>query len=192
MQTPRRGLALGRGQARLSQSRRAPCSISHSQAAVRPRLGPSVPPKGREERARRGARAQARDLLLAGRMHAPASSALLPSLEECLTDVLTLIEGLDAHELRTSRLTRQAVRLRFLAGASGIAALTGPDPRLHVELDPQGWAAAAWALRAGDEAAYALLHDAVLALVPSTLSWVRVYRSRLGVAYEQSTSPKIL
>jgi hypothetical protein len=173
MQTPRRGLALGRGQARLSQSRRAPCSISHSQAAVRPRLGPSVPPKGREERARWGARAQARDLLLAGRMHAPASSALLPSLEECLTDVLTLIEGLDAHELRTSRLTRQAVRLRFLAGASGIAALTGPDPRLYVELD-------------------ALLHDAVLALVPSTLSWVRVYRSRLGVAYEQSTSPKIL
>jgi hypothetical protein len=123
-------------------------------------------------------------------MHAPQNPALLTSIEECLTDVLTLIEGFDAQDLRSSRLTRQAVRLRFLASAAGIAALTGPDPRLYGELDTQGWAAAAWALRAGDEAAYALLHDTVIALVPSTLSWVRVYRSRAVLGSHVSAAEK--
>jgi hypothetical protein len=106
-------------------------------------------------------------------------AALLKTIEETGTGVLTLVEGLQDSELLASRLTRAEVvrQLRLLAESAMALPieLRGGMP----EVDWAGIGAAGKAL-AGP--AGAALDDALVfasqALVPATLMWMRVYKEQ--------------
>jgi hypothetical protein len=106
-------------------------------------------------------------------------AALLKTIEETGTGVLTLVEGLQDSELLASRLTRAEVvrQLRLLAESAMALPieLRGGMP----EVDWAGIGAAGKALAGPGGAA---LDDALVfasqALVPATLMWMRVYKEQ--------------
>lgn len=104
------------------------------------------------------------------------TAALLKSVQQSGEDALVLVEGLEAGEFCRSRLTRQAVCRLLAAMADALQALPQDTAQQMPEIDWPGWRALAPALvspsPAGDEAAWA----ATQVLVPTTLSWLRVYQ----------------
>ncbi len=106
-----------------------------------------------------------------------ATGALLGIVEQSGAGIATLTEGLEREELQRSRLTRAEVQRLLLAMADSLGAL---DPGVRAampELDWDGWAALAPALRGpAGEALDDALAFGHASLVPATLLWLRVYR----------------
>lgn len=96
-------------------------------------------------------------------------------IEEAGSAVLTLTEGLEEAEFLRSRLTRPEVRRQVQAIAATTANLPAEVQSLLPEIDWDGWAVTARQLRSGGDDGEALWF-AVTALIPATLSWLRVYR----------------
>lgn len=101
------------------------------------------------------------------------------AVEAAAEAVLTLTESLEPAEFLRSRLTRQEVtrQLRLIMTALGGAST---DTRAAIpELDYDAWALTATRLDAADPATCNdALWFAITALTPTTLSWLRLYRSR--------------
>lgn len=110
-------------------------------------------------------------------MNRIATSALLALVEQAGMAVVTLAEGLDAADLRRSRLTRTELlrQLRVLARSALAVPLAAREGM--PELDWDGWRALSLRLQAdhGEDVDEALWF-AVSSLVPATLLWLRVYR----------------
>lgn len=107
--------------------------------------------------------------------------ALVATVEEAATAVLTLTEGLDEEQLARLGLTRGEVRRHLLAAADALLQM-GPAARASMpELDWAGWRREACRMARGGPDEMAATWLAVRELAPHTLSWLRVYRAR-GIA----------
>lgn len=104
------------------------------------------------------------------------TAAMLLLVEEAGEAVLVLTDGVDEAEFLRSRLTRAEVRRQLHTLADTLAAMPPAARTAMAEIDWAGWQGLAHAMAApppdGDEAAW----FAARALVPATLSWLRVYR----------------
>lgn len=114
------------------------------------------------------------------------NAALWMTVEEAATGVLLLVEELEPAAFARSRLTRAEVVRQLRQAATALAAVDAADRARTPELDWSGWAALGAALADGPPpppAPEAAVDDAVwqatLTLVPTTLSWLRVYRESL-------------
>lgn len=105
------------------------------------------------------------------------AASLLQAAEQAGEGVLTLTEGLQADELKRSRLTRRAVIQQLLAMAQALSAMPALTRQAMPEIDWDGWRMLPGPLRHDDarQADDALL-TSVQAMVPATLMWFRVYR----------------
>jgi uncharacterized protein with HEPN domain len=100
----------------------------------------------------------------------------LAGVEQTLTDVLTLTEGLEESELRRSRLTRETVQ-RMISEVTATLHGVAPDARSALpELDWDAWALTGERLARGSDLGAAALWFAVRALAPATLTWLRLRR----------------
>lgn len=108
------------------------------------------------------------------------TSSLLEGIEEAGEGVLVLVDGLQEAEFLRSRLARHEVR-RLLGEIAGALVALGSSWDVQAaqalpEIDWDGWKTTAKALSApaptGDEAT----SFAATAMVPATLSWLRLYR----------------
>ena len=107
-------------------------------------------------------------------------------VEQTLTDVLTLAEGLDQTALLRSRLTRAQVQTQLLTIADALGALSIDKVESAPELNWQGWAGARMDLASNQpEARDAALWAAVSGLVPETLIWLRVYRDQRPSLFDE-------
>lgn len=105
------------------------------------------------------------------------TAPLLKLIEDTGEGVLVLVDSLDETEYARSRLTRSEVdRLLRLMGGT-LAGLPDALRSGMPEIDWDGWSAA---LRQLDDDAPAVRTDAAWfaarALVPATLSWLRIHR----------------
>jgi hypothetical protein len=104
------------------------------------------------------------------------TAAMLKTIEEAGAGVLVLVDGLAEPDFVRSRLTRHEVRRQLQLIAATLDALPEASQRAMPEIDWPGWRAVWQALQppgaAQDDAAW----FAARALVPATLSWLRVYR----------------
>lgn len=105
------------------------------------------------------------------------TAPLLKLIEDTGEGVLVLVDSLDETEFARSRLTRSEVdRLLRLMGGT-LAGLPDALRSGMPEIDWDGWSAA---LRQLDDDAPAVRTDvawfAARALVPATLSWLRIHR----------------
>jgi hypothetical protein len=105
------------------------------------------------------------------------SWAQLGLAEEAATNVLTLIEGIEAEELWRSRLTRQEVKRQLLDLANSLGPLQSTLHGLLPELDWNAWATTVRQLQNSSTENEALWF-AASALTPATLMWLRFYRER--------------
>jgi len=101
--------------------------------------------------------------------------AKLSLVEEAATNVLTLIEGIEAEELWRSRLTRQEVKQQLLDLANSLGHLQSTLHTLLPELDWDAWATTVGQLQDSSTENEALWF-AASALTPATLMWLRLYR----------------
>lgn len=105
------------------------------------------------------------------------NSALLNIIEESGMGVLTLTETIEEDEFLRSRLTRQEVRRLTAAMAKAINSLPEATRARLPELDWEGWGVLARQLDQGPEAEGTALWFASRALIPATLTWLRIYRT---------------
>ncbi|MEN9890507.1 MAG: hypothetical protein RLY78_802 [Pseudomonadota bacterium] len=113
-------------------------------------------------------------------------AALWMTVEQAATGVLLLVEEIEPADFARSRLTRAEVVRQLRQAAVALAAIGAADRTRTPELDWSGWAALGGMLAAGapppprpDAAADDAVWQATQALVPLTLSWLRVYRDSL-------------
>ena len=107
-------------------------------------------------------------------------------VEQTLTDILTLAEGLDQAALLRSRLTRAQVHGQLLTIADALQALSVDHVESAPELNWRGWITARVELASDQlETRNAALWAAVSALVPETLIWLRVYRDQRPSFFEE-------
>lgn len=103
------------------------------------------------------------------------TAAMLKLIQQSGEGILVLVDGLEEQEFCHSRLTRQEVRRLLATMADTLQALPEATQQAMPELDWPGWRTVMLALASpppsGDEAAW----FAARALVPATLSWLRVY-----------------
>ncbi len=104
------------------------------------------------------------------------TAAMLGSIEEAGSAVLTLTEGLEEGELLGSRLTRGEVTRQLGVLAAMLRDLPGTTIQAMPEIDWAGWRGMSIALRDEGPARDDALWFGVRSLVPATLSWLRVYR----------------
>lgn len=104
------------------------------------------------------------------------TAAMLGSIEEAGSAVLTLTEGLEEGELLGSRLTRGEVTRQLGVLAAMLRDLPGATIQAMPEIDWAGWRGMSIALRDEGPARDDALWFGVRSLVPATLSWLRVYR----------------
>jgi uncharacterized protein with HEPN domain len=104
------------------------------------------------------------------------NGALFAIIEEAASAVLILGEDTEQEELLASRFTRAEVQRQLLIIADMLAELSAETRALMPELEWDGWATTARALRGGSAEANEALWFAVRALVPATVMWLRVYR----------------
>jgi uncharacterized protein with HEPN domain len=102
----------------------------------------------------------------------------LDTIENASTAVLTLSEGLEQSELLASRLTNHEIRRQLLCACDAHAALSAEAREMLEELDFVGWASAGERIRAGGESEVNASWLAIRAMAPTTLGWIRFYRSR--------------
>ncbi len=101
----------------------------------------------------------------------------LLGVEQLLTDILTLTEGLEEPELRRSRLTRATVQ-GMLSTVAATLREAGPEARsAFPELDWSAWALTEERLTDGGDVGEGALWFAVHTLAPATLTWLRFRRS---------------
>jgi len=104
------------------------------------------------------------------------TAAMLHLIQDAGEGVLVLVDGLDEADFQRSRLTRHEVRRQLQLLADLLEALPGAAHDAMPEIDWGAWRAVGLALAspalAQDDAAW----FAARALVPATLSWLRVYR----------------
>ena len=112
------------------------------------------------------------------------TAAMLTLIQNAGEAVLVLIDGLDEADFMRSRLTRHEVRRQLLALAGLLDGLSAPAQQAMPEIDWPGWRHLALALHdaaaARDDSAW----FAARALVPATLSWLRVYRQSEPALFE--------
>ena len=96
-------------------------------------------------------------------------------IEDAATDILTLIEGLDADEFARSRLTRQTTLARLRDIADAAAALPAQGRETMPEVDWAGWVALGDTLACGASSP-ACEWAAASEQAGVTLQWMRVYR----------------
>jgi uncharacterized protein with HEPN domain len=104
------------------------------------------------------------------------AAAMLQLIEETGKDVLVLVDGVQAHELAQSRLTRTELRRRLLLIADTLRTLPAPACDAMPEIDWAGWRGTGIALAGPHDAIDDALWFAARSLVPATLSWLRIYR----------------
>lgn len=104
----------------------------------------------------------------------PTLNETCARIEEAATDVLTLVEGLDAADYARSRLTRAATAARLRDIARLAAALPPAGREAMPEVDWAGWSALDAVLADGGDSAREWA--AASELVEMTLQWMRVYR----------------
>lgn len=104
------------------------------------------------------------------------TTAMLQVVTNAGEAVLLLIDGLEAADFTRSRLTRQEVRRQLQLLAGTLDSLPPPVQARLPEIDWAGWRLARQVLAGppgtGDDTAW----FAARALVPATLSWLRVYQ----------------
>lgn len=105
------------------------------------------------------------------------SAMLLHSIERSGEDALLLCETLSREELLRSRLTQAEVQRLLLQLARGLGALDAPLRERLPELDWDAWAHTSLSLQTPGPARDEALWFAVRALLPATLSWLRVHRA---------------
>lgn len=102
----------------------------------------------------------------------------LDIIEEASTAVLTLSEGLEQNELLSSRLTKFEIRRQLLSVCDAHASLSAEAHGALEELDFGGWAIVGQRIREGGDSEGKASWLAIRAMAPTTLGWVRFYRSR--------------
>ena len=100
------------------------------------------------------------------------------TIENASTAVLTLADGLEQAELLASRLTKQEIRRQLLSACDAHAALSAEAREAMEELDFAGWASTGLRIREGGESEVNASWFAIRAMAPTTLGWVRFYRSQ--------------
>src|SRR5450755_586304 len=100
------------------------------------------------------------------------------TIENASTAVLTLSEGLEQSELLGSRLTKQEIRRQLLSACDAHAALSLDAREAMEELDFGGWASTGQRIREGGESEVNASWLAIRAMAPTTLGWIRFYRSQ--------------
>lgn len=106
------------------------------------------------------------------------SAAALATIEAATTEILTLVEGLGREELGRTRFTRLEVRRRLLSVGDAAQKLGRELRDAMPELDWDGWMRSAAHLEQGGAPEAEAIWFAVCSLAPSTLGWLRLYRSR--------------
>jgi hypothetical protein len=105
------------------------------------------------------------------------AAAMLKVIQDAGEGVLVLVDDVDEGQLLRSRLTRAEVQRQLLLMAGTLGALPPAAQAAMPEIDWAGWRAAEMALSGGPGAQQDdALCFATRALVPATLSWLRVYR----------------
>ena len=104
------------------------------------------------------------------------SAPLIGLIQEAGEAVLTLTEGLAQGELLSSRLTRAEVTRQLEVMASALRRMPPALMQAMPEVDWAGWRGVEVSLREAGPAREDALWFGVSALVPATLSWMRVYR----------------
>ncbi|HET7544383.1 MAG TPA: hypothetical protein VFK05_31145 [Polyangiaceae bacterium] len=104
--------------------------------------------------------------------------AAVDIIENASTAVLTLAEGLEQAELSASRLTKYEVLRQLLSVSDAHAALSVEARQAMEELDFGGWVITGQRIRAGGESALNACWLAIRAMAPTTLGWIRFYRSK--------------
>lgn len=105
------------------------------------------------------------------------TAPFLTLIEDAGQGVLVLVDSLDEAEFARSRLTRAEItrQLRLIGGA--LAGLPDPLRRDMPEIDWDGWQATLRQLDGDDLAARTdAAWFAARALVPATLTWLRIHR----------------
>ena len=116
-------------------------------------------------------------------------AAMLKLIEETGQGVMVLVDGLQEMEFARSRLTRGEVQRLLGLMADTLDALRLATQQAMPEVDWAGWRSTALGLRspalAQDDAAW----FAATALVPATLSWLRVYRRAQPALFDFMPTP---
>jgi len=137
-----------------------------------------------------GSRGKRARFLHAG--HRMITAAMLKLIAEAGEGVLLLIEGLEESEFTRSRLTRQEVQRQLRQMADMLESLPAAAHQAMPEIDWPGWRLLAQVLRTSRSAATATAGGApddatwfaARALVPATLSWLRVYRDSTPALFD--------
>lgn len=107
-----------------------------------------------------------------------ADRLAVKAIEDAATSVLTLAEGLEQSELASSRLTKGEIVRQLLIACAAYASLSVEARVTLEELDFGGWAIIELRLREGGESAASASWLAIRAMAPTTLTWIRFYRSQ--------------
>ena len=99
-------------------------------------------------------------------------------IENACTAVLTLSEGLEQTELMASRFTKHEIRRQLLSTCDAHAALSAEAHEALEELDFAGWVGIGQRILEGGESEVHASWLAIRAMAPTTLGWVRFYRSQ--------------
>jgi len=99
-------------------------------------------------------------------------------IEDACTGVLTLAEGLEQSELLASRLTKHEILRQLSSVCDAHASLSAEACAAMEELDFEGWANTAQRIREGGESEANASWFAIRAMAPTTLGWIRFYRSQ--------------
>jgi len=117
-------------------------------------------------------------MLRIGEMLTSEDRQAVDTIENASTAVLTLSEGLEQTELIGSRLTKQEIRHQLLSASDAHAALSAAAREAMEELDFGGWASTGQRIREGGESEVDACWLAIRAIAPTTLGWIRFYRSQ--------------
>jgi len=112
------------------------------------------------------------------------TAAMLTLIQNAGEAVLVLIDGLDEADFMRSRLTRHEVRHQLLTLAGLLGGLAPHAQQAMPEIDWPGWLHLAQALGDAAPARDDNAWFAARALVPATLSWLRVYRQSEPALFE--------
>jgi uncharacterized protein with HEPN domain len=105
------------------------------------------------------------------------TTTMLQLIEQAGEDTLLLIDGLEEADFRRSRLTRHEVLQRLTLIAGTLDGLPASAQAALPEIDWPGWRVVRQALLPAGPASDDTAWFAARALVPATLSWLRVYRT---------------
>jgi len=112
------------------------------------------------------------------------TAAMLALIEEAGAAVLVLVDGVEELEFARSRLTRFEVVRQLLVMADLLDSLPDSAQRAMPEIDWAGWRLVALTLRSKNRPQADTAWVAATAMVPATLSWLRVYRRAEPALFE--------